>query len=658
MRKIFRFLFLLMPLCAFSQGVRAGDQSPVTQLVTSVGTQFYAVQPGATISFCNAPANGVPCTNKATTYTDSTLVTPCATSTQITLIGSTACVANPDASGRWGVWVAPGQYEYTVTTAAGSFGPYPFTAAVTTGGAADLGTLTVSKRERDCRKDGVVTGGVTDSAAAFNACISNAINLGYGKITLPCGQIRVAAPLNYTNIQGLTIEGCGPPVFGPFGELISSIGVTQVLCDTGGICNDVVGSSYIHFKDLVFRTKNAYATPSTVTFLFGRDNGGSGGGSSNPYCYGQFNVLENVGVFMDPSAAVTARGRIAVYDVGAEHFTIYGGSYRGDMPLEFAITNVLAINSPFQTLQTGCPASMTVFSQYGTTSLQAAGSNAGLEFSGAQIINGEFNNVHIINSNASATYAVNFNVSSEGAKGMRISGQFENFPSAINANGNIDSSEFKVVAVSPSSFLFGVGASVALSNSTFKIVQEGGSAQRLFSGGSSTTCKGCLIYAGATMGNSGINSSGITFTESMIFTPGTSTTPTTAAGSNYFLFNDSGIFAVGGFGVNAPLISGTAPTVSSGFGTSPTIATNNGTASFSVNVGTGGTATNGVIGLPTATNGWNCTCADLTTQSSTVFYCKQKAGSTTSATIANYNTAGAEAAWTASDIVQVSCFAR
>lgn len=109
---------------------------------------------------------------------------------------------------------------------------------------------------------------------------------------------------------------------------------------------------------------------------------------------------------------------------------------------------------------------------------------------------------------------------------------------------------------------------------------------------------------------------------------------------------------------NISLISTTAPTISSGFGTSPTVPTNNGTASFSINVGTGGVATTGIIGLPTATNGWNCYPNDITTTNATVFLTKQTASTTTSATISNFTTAGALGAWAASDIIVVSCFAR
>lgn len=101
------------------------------------------------------------------------------------------------------------------------------------------------------------------------------------------------------------------------------------------------------------------------------------------------------------------------------------------------------------------------------------------------------------------------------------------------------------------------------------------------------------------------------------------------------------------FGASATLmVSATAPTVSSGFGTSPSIVNSNGTAAFTVNVGTGGVATSGVIGLPTATTGWNCFVIDRTNNTVT----RETATTTTTVTLT------AAAAWAASDILQVSCF--
>lgn len=97
----------------------------------------------------------------------------------------------------------------------------------------------------------------------------------------------------------------------------------------------------------------------------------------------------------------------------------------------------------------------------------------------------------------------------------------------------------------------------------------------------------------------------------------------------------------------------TAPTIGSGFGTSPSVASSNGTSVFLVGVGSGGTATSGTITLPAATNGWDCSCQDITTQSATVFLTKQTGTSTTSCTVANFDTSGAQAAWASAD--QLSC---
>jgi hypothetical protein len=94
------------------------------------------------------------------------------------------------------------------------------------------------------------------------------------------------------------------------------------------------------------------------------------------------------------------------------------------------------------------------------------------------------------------------------------------------------------------------------------------------------------------------------------------------------------------------------PTISSGFGTSPTVAHQNGSFAFEINVGTGGTASSGVIAFNTAAgDGWAVNCTDISTQSATVFLTKQTASSTTTATVTNYNTSGAAAAWAASDLL-------
>jgi hypothetical protein len=105
------------------------------------------------------------------------------------------------------------------------------------------------------------------------------------------------------------------------------------------------------------------------------------------------------------------------------------------------------------------------------------------------------------------------------------------------------------------------------------------------------------------------------------------------------------------------IISSTAPTIASGFGTTPTIPNNNGTAAFTVNVGTGGVATSGVITMPAATAGWSCHVdPNGAPQAAAVTYSAPT--STTSITLTNYTqSTGVALAWTASTVLQLSCFA-
>lgn len=129
----------------------------------------------------------------------------------------------------------------------------------------------------------------------------------------------------------------------------------------------------------------------------------------------------------------------------------------------------------------------------------------------------------------------------------------------------------------------------------------------------------------------------------------------TGINASSFNAGSNGSVAFGGVKV----IINTAPTISSGFGGTPSIANNNGTASFTINVGTGAAATSGVVGLPTATTGWNCWVNDSTAAAAHVAYnTRQTASTTTTATLENQTTStGVAIAWGANDILRVSCFA-
>lgn len=107
------------------------------------------------------------------------------------------------------------------------------------------------------------------------------------------------------------------------------------------------------------------------------------------------------------------------------------------------------------------------------------------------------------------------------------------------------------------------------------------------------------------------------------------------------------------------LISATAPTITSGFGGgTPTISAPNGTASFRVTIGTASGST-GVLGMPTATNGWNCYANDLTTNTTANAHVKQNASGSTASAVAftSYSDVMGAATWVSGDVIAISCFA-
>lgn len=125
------------------------------------------------------------------------------------------------------------------------------------------------------------------------------------------------------------------------------------------------------------------------------------------------------------------------------------------------------------------------------------------------------------------------------------------------------------------------------------------------------------------------------------------------SGHSFITSSTTGGVAVTGVGgvyqMTNMFTKNTAPTISSGFGSSPSIVASNGSLAFQINVGTGGVATSGVIGLPTAATGWICKCDDITTENTTVTYTKQTASSTTSCTVGNFTDIAGAGAWAASD---------
>jgi hypothetical protein len=111
------------------------------------------------------------------------------------------------------------------------------------------------------------------------------------------------------------------------------------------------------------------------------------------------------------------------------------------------------------------------------------------------------------------------------------------------------------------------------------------------------------------------------------------------------------------FGASSHLLfSPTAPVIGT-CGTSPSIVANNGTAAFTVNVGTGGTATTCTVTMPAATTGWGCMVSpNGAPQAAAETFSAPT--STTLITISNYTAStGAALAFASGAVFNVNCAA-
>src|SRR5216684_3553618 len=217
---------------------------------------------------------------------------------------------------------------------------------------------------RDCKvSDGLMADGVSDDAPRLNKCLANAVASKQGMVQLPCGKIMAGSPINDTNKPSLIISGCGANQ--DYGTDTPGqdygVNVTEILCNTGAVCWDATGSGRTQLKNFLLRLDNSFSAPSTLGFLFGRDNAKSGNAwksGAGTYCYSEENVLDNVWVYADTKPTATPIGRIGIYNVGAEQFVMLGGGVIADTPLFLSPTNDLPLASPYQMLASGCPASM------------------------------------------------------------------------------------------------------------------------------------------------------------------------------------------------------------------------------------------------------------------------------------------------------------
>lgn len=258
---------------------------------------------------------------------------------------------------------------------------------------------------------------------------------------------------------------------------------------------------------------------------------------------------------------------------------------------------------------------------------------------------------------ASASNFLTFSAASSGNNPLKAA-------SGITTNPSIPS--IGVGGAAPTNSLLSVaGGTASLAGTT----QFAFSLQPTCSSAATATCAGAYIapstanaaftvptFVGAYIDN-GIKGAASTITTHyglLIAAPTMGTT-------NYAIWSQGGTNRFTGqinFGAgNKLLFSPTAPTITGGtFCTTPSIPANNGTAAFTINVGSACGVSTGSLDMPAASVGWVCDFANVTNPATSVP--SQTGGTATTVTLTNYvRTTGVAGNWTSSDVIRAKCSA-
>lgn len=403
----------------------------------------------------------------------------------------------------------------------------------------------------------VVADDSTDNATTINNAITAAVAAN-SKVVLPCGRLKVNSALNLTNISsGITFEGCGANI-GGFGENgISDTNITEIDCNTGTMCVDTTGSSHLTIKNIEFRGKSTASSPSTLGIGYGRDN--AAGGGNGKFCFAQFNRLDHVVVWFDTNPTFNSGfGTIAIYNVGAEHWSMENSYAKADIGTYFNSTNEVGVSSPYQTFQTGCPTSMTLVQIDKNTSIHSLNFQP-LIFGNTQVLT--FNAYPHLSCDGTGSVAISFRGGSYA--NLDIGGQIENCGSAVVAASGTVLDKINLHPIVNSAVNTGLIAltTTTVTGSRFNLAQFGGTPQNLFQSGGGTI-KGSYINLSGLAGSGG---GGLTVTESEVFAPNLTDTNvnTFHAGSNYLRCSDTGCGWFGSENTTGQIVStlptGTAP---------------------------------------------------------------------------------------------------
>ena len=252
---------LILFACSFihAQNVRYSVPFPSISSTTVTPYLVANIPPSSPVlAVCNSPANQVPCTNYATTYTSSG--SACPNGSQDTPDPQpSACQATGDAQGNIGFWAPPGKYDYTVCiqNSASCFGPYTVTlGTISSGGGGGSGLPLPNVSRFSLLEAGSV-------AAAYPVLIFNDVVIGYcdlsvGTLNSPTSTegISITFPNSTSSCQGIEEIGTN--------SALPSRGITflATIKLSGAGAHFSVGMSSLNFESLVFNS--TVTDPTTV----------------------------------------------------------------------------------------------------------------------------------------------------------------------------------------------------------------------------------------------------------------------------------------------------------------------------------------------------------------------------------------------------------
>lgn len=308
------------------------------------------------------------------------------------------------------------------------------------------------------------------------------------------------------------------------------------MLNTGGVGIDTTGSTAIQFKSIQLRVLNSYSTPSKVAILMARS-------ATNHSA--QFHNYEHLWIYMESNLGATARGRVGIYNVCAEHWTAQNCFIRTDAPLILATTDVLGVPSPYQGALFA--STMTFINHRNVALITQTNSFVGLETFGTvgQI---DLFNPYFSSAGAAPTSAMNFN---GGGNIINIHDmEIEAMAFIMSLGGNTDALHVtgqiaSYGAVTPQAHVQFSANTLTLARSFVRIRQNDGAKQTLFNNNNTETITDSILYTGTTAGINGVKLTGCTIlTDDSV----NSTVSSVAAGSAYLLQQNTGNMFAGSIG--------------------------------------------------------------------------------------------------------------